>query len=196
MVSIYDAFMAPLEKMGITKARKLLLKEAKGKVLEIGAGTGVNLKFYNFKYIDSMVLSDLEFDKRLLKRAEKNKCKDKVQMEILTTLDLPFKDNTFDYVVHTLVFCSVSDVDQGLREIKRVLKPGGTLLFIEHILPERNPLKKMFDKITPAWKKIAMGCHLNRDFILSLNSNDFDVISSKKFMRTVFISGMAKPKNI
>lgn len=191
MVSVYDAFMAPLEKMGIKKARKCLLKEAKGNVLEIGAGTGVNLKFYNFEEIELMELSDIDFDKRLLDRAFKNGYKDKVNMKVMNTMDLPFEDNSFDYVVHTLVFCSVEDVNEGLSEIRRVLKPTGQLIFIEHILPERNPLRKIFNIFSPAWKKIASGCHLNRDFEVSLKANGFKVIQSHKFMLTAFVSGIA-----
>ena len=153
------------------------------------------LKYYDFEAIDKMELSDIEFDKRLVERALQNGYHDKVNMQVMNTMDLPFKDNSFDYVVHTLVFCSVEDVDKGLSEISRVLKPSGTLIYIEHILPKKNPLKKVFNVLTPSWKKIASGCHLNRDFEGSLQINGFKVIESNRFMLTAFVSGTAKHKD-
>jgi len=184
--------MYPLEKKGIKTARQELIPRANKKILEIGSGTGINLNYYNFDKIDKLILSDYTISKRL--RNLHNSSKNNFDLVKLDVQNLPFEDNSFDYVVHTLVFCSVTDVEKGLSEIRRVLKDKGELIFIEHILPERNPLKKLFDFVTPAWKKIGRGCHLNRDYITSLERNNFNILFNKKFMNTAFIYGVAIPK--
>ncbi len=181
--------MMPLEKSGIKKARKELMPRAKQKVLEIGAGTGANLKYYDFNKIERLTLSDYTISKQL-KEIHKNS-KNSFDLVELDVEKLPFEDNTFDCVVHSLVFCTVINVDQGLKEIKRVLKDDGELIFIEHVLPEKNPLKKLFNLATPTWKIIGKGCHLNRDYIASLEKNNFNILYHKKFMITTFIFGVA-----
>ncbi len=189
MISFYDLFMVPLERKGISKARKELIPTATKNVLEIGAGTGVNLQYYDFSKITSLTVSDYEISKHLKTLHQQDESK--FELVRLDVEALPFLDNSFDYVVHTLVFCSVVNVDRGLKEIKRVLKPDGKLIFIEHVLPKKNPLKKVFNIATPAWKKIGKGCHLNRNYLRSLEKNDFFVLFHKKFMNTAFISGVA-----
>jgi len=194
MVSFYDSFMHPLERRGINHARKEIIPLAKKNVLEIGSGTGANLEFYNINEIDKLVLSDYKISKKLVDNIDSVGYKDKIELVELDVLDLPYEDNSFDYVVHSLVFCTVKDVDKGLTEIKRVLKDDGKLLFIEHIIPDKNPLKSLFKILTPAWKLIGSGCHLNKDYISSLKRNDFDILFHKKFMKTAFIYGVAFSK--
>jgi len=192
MVSFYNVFMYPLEKMGINKARRELVPRAKKKILEIGSGTGANLKYYHFSEIQELTLSDNTISKPLLKLHNKDEeLFDLVQLDVQ---ELPFDDNTFDYIIHTLVFCSVTDVDKGLKEIKRVLKCDGELLFIEHVLPSKKPLKSVFSFVNPAWKKMASGCNLNRDYLKSLKKNNFEISYHKNFMNTAFVYGVAIPK--
>lgn len=187
MISFYDLFMIPLERRGIRKARTELIPKAKGSVLEIGSGTGVNLKHYNFDVVTSLTVSDKKLSNRIKKIAPNT-----VTLDELSVTDLPYEDNSFDYVAHTLVFCSVDDVDKGLSEIKRVLKPEGRLLFIEHIHPEGRKMKKLFSFVNPAWRLFASGCSLIKDYESSLKLNGFDIVNSNKFMNTVFVYGEAK----
>jgi len=187
MISFYDLFMIPLERRGIRKARIELIPHAKGSVLEIGSGTGVNLKHYNLDVVTSLTISDKKLSKKIKKLTPKT-----VTLAELSVTELPYGDNSFDYIVHTLVFCSVDDVDKGLSEIKRVLKPNGRLLFIEHIHPEGRKLKKLFTFLNPAWRVFASGCSLIKNYERSLQSNGFDIIKSNKFMNTVFVYGEAK----
>lgn len=187
MISFYDIFMYPLEKSGIRKARASLLPKTTGSVLEIGSGTGVNIKHYNLKNISELTLSDKKISKKLKKRSG-----DKIKLMELNVEKLPFVNDTFDYVVHTLVFCSVSDVQKGLSEIIRVLKPGGKLVFIEHVLPEKKRVKKLFNFVNPLWTKISSGCNLNRDFESVLKNSDLKLVYSKRFMNTVFVYGEAE----
>lgn len=189
MLSFYDLFMMPLEKRGITKARKELIPKATGEVLEIGAGTGVNIKHYNFDAISNLTLTDKKLSKRIKGIVPKD-----ITLLDINVEELPFKDHTFDYIIHTLVFCSVSDVSKGVKELKRVLKPNGRILFIEHILPEKKGMKRLFSFLNPAWRVIASGCNLTRDYERSLLDNDFEIIESSKFMNTVFVYGEAQNK--
>lgn len=191
MASLYDVFMYPLEMMGIKKARKDLFPSVSGKVLEIGSGTGSNIPYYNIDNIDSLIVSDFHV-KKVLSKKQSNK----ISVLEVDVQNLPFPDQSFDFVIHTLVFCSVADVDKGLREIRRVLKPGGTLLFIEHVLPTGKHLKKAVNLLNPAWTKMSNGCHLNRSFIQTLSKNNFEVKKVDTFMKTLFIYGIAIPVSL
>lgn len=186
MFSFYDIFMKPLEKRGIKQARKRLITQAKGSVLEIGSGTGANIRFYNFDLITDLTITDKKLSKSV-KRLDINKA-EFIEADVS---NLPFSDDSFDTVIHTLVFCSVKDVSKGLLELKRVLKPNGIIIFIEHILPEHNFLKRTFKFINPLWKKVSSGCNLTRSYIDSLEQEGFKIMESSKFMKTVFVSGIA-----
>ena len=191
MMSLYDVFMIPLERNGIKKARQELIPNAKGEVLEIGSGTGVNLKHYNFDEVTTLTVTDRKLSNKIKKIVPET-----VELNEIDVTALPYEDNAFDYVVHTLVFCSVDNVSKGLSEIKRVLKPDRRLLFIEHIHPEGGRMKKLFSFVNPAWKKIASGCNLTRDYESSLLLNGFDITYSGKFMNTVFVYGEARKKDV
>lgn len=186
MVSLYDLFMVPLERRGIRKTRAKLLQHACGKVLEIGAGTGVNVKYYEPQCIDELVITDQKLSKHL-----RHKQQDHITFQQVDATKLPFDANTFDTVVHTLVFCSVNDVDQGLQEIRRVLKPEGTLLFIEHVLPQKHGIRRLFQTVNPIWRLFSKGCSLTKDFESSLMKNGFQIQQQDAFMNTVFVYGVA-----
>jgi ubiquinone/menaquinone biosynthesis C-methylase UbiE len=178
--------MKPLEKRGIKKARKKLVSQAMGSVLEIGSGTGANLKFYNFGLITDLTITDKKLSKRI-KSIEQANAK-YIEADVS---ELPFPDNSFDTIIHTLVFCSVENVSKGLSELDRVLKPNGKIIFIEHILPEHGFLKRTFKFVNPLWKRISSGCNLTRSYVESLEQEGFEIVESSKFMKTVFVSGIA-----
>lgn len=189
MFSLYDLFMKPLEKSGVKQARKRLMTQAKGSVLEIGSGTGANIKYFNFDLITDLIITD----KKLSKRIKSLKIEHATFVETDVS-KLPFLDHTFDTIIHTLVFCSVKDVSKGLIELKRVLKPNGKIIFIEHVLPERAFLKRTFKILNPLWKRVSSGCNLTRTYIESLEQEGFKIVESSKFMQTVFVSGIATYK--
>lgn len=188
MFSLYDWFMKPLEKRGIHRARSILIPQASGKVLELGAGTGANGPHYDNERIEELVITDRKRRKHLAIVSTK------ATFVVADAMNLPFDDNSFDTVVHTLVFCSVPDVDQGLREIKRVLKPGGQLIFIEHVLPHKHGWRRLFRTINPLWRVVASGCNLTRDFPASLTKHGFSVHPEGRFMNTIFYYGIATMK--
>lgn len=188
-MNLYDAFMKPFEKKALHGLRKKYIHGIKGKVLEIGGGTGINIAHYN--NVD-LVMTDLEVSEVL-----KNRLKDSnLKYEICNcgVTDLPFEDHSFDYVVSTLVFCSVEDVAKGLKEIQRVLKTSGRLIFIEHVHPKEQPWRYIFNILTPLWKRLASGCHLNRDYIKALESENFILEDKTYVFGTKFVAGSAKIK--
>ena len=161
---IYDMFLAPSEKACVKKWRGELLAKVSGTVLEIGAGTGANIEFYTAN-VTELILSEPQdhMMSKLKDNLPNSLCKNiKLTKYRVESIDLP--DSSVDYVVSTLVLCSVPDLGKALSEILRVLKPKGALVFIEHIASKTDPgIKKWQNRLNPFWKIVAGNCHLNRE---------------------------------
>jgi ubiquinone/menaquinone biosynthesis C-methylase UbiE len=188
--SYYDFFMKPIEKRYITKWREELLGHAHGEVLEIGAGTGINFPLY--KECKNVIA--LEPNRHMIEKAETKLKIATVPIKIVegTAEKLPFTNNQFDTIVVTLVLCSVDDPRLALEEMKRVLKPDGKVLFLEHVKMEQ-PLYSSFQKIlTPMWKHICDGCHLNRRTEKSIIDSGFKVLSKESHLSGFAISLVAQ----
>lgn len=168
----YDRLNAKAESRWLGRMRDRLLEEAHGDVLEIGGGTGANLLHY--RHVDRVVIT--EPDAEMRKRLEGRVGSAAVKVELLDAPaeELPFPDHSFDTVVSTLVLCTVDDPERALVEIRRVLRPGGRLLFIEHggDTGRRGDWQRRLD---PVWTKVARGCHLNRRVGHMLEDAGFDV---------------------
>jgi ubiquinone/menaquinone biosynthesis C-methylase UbiE len=157
---IYDRFMRDAERAGLAAWRSELVAPLTGDVLEIGAGTGANLEHYGTG-VERLVLCepDRHMHGRLLQRAASSSA------EVIEAPSevLPFPDESFDAVVCTLVLCSVPDPDRSLREARRVLRPEGRLVFIEHVAAQDRPARLRWqERIEPFWVRMADGCHLTR----------------------------------
>lgn len=189
---LFDTFMFPLEKLGIRELRMKIIPQAEGSILEIGAGTGVNLKHLNPDKISSLVLSDLELGKNILRKAKHLHCPISLQESDVQTL--PFPDETFDGVIATLVFCSVENPQEGLAEIHRVLKPKGRFYYIEHVISESPGLAAAQNFLNPGWKHMASGCNLNRDTEALLDPAGFKIITRYQKGRRILIGGIAEKK--
>lgn len=174
--AIYDRMMAPGEKI-FGPIREEMLKDVSGEVLEIGAGTGANFQYYR----NGAHVVATEPDPFMLERAHKRAAESPVNIELhqAAAEDLPFPDATFDYVIDTLVLCTVENPPRALAEIKRVLKPGGEFRLYEHVRYQ-NPIGAISqDIITPVWSWFGAGCHPNRDTGRLLQEAGFDVVSSR-----------------
>lgn len=156
--AIYDPLLALGERAGMGELRRSILKDARGEVLEIGAGTGLNLSVYPTA-IERLTLADPE--PSMVRRLEGLEGRPVVVRAGAEAL--PFQDGAFDTVVSTLVLCTVADPDAALREVRRVLRPGGALLLIEHVRSSRPRLGRLQDRLHRPWRAIGYGCHCNRD---------------------------------
>jgi SAM-dependent methyltransferase len=172
--AIYDPVMGRTEKAGLTAHREALLSQATGDVLEVGAGTGANLALYG-DGVRTLTLTEPE--KPMVRRLEKHIAHRHPSAELLRAPaeDLPFNDSSFDTVVSTLVLCTVDDQPRALREMRRVLRPGGRLLFIEHVRSEEAKLARLQDRMAPINVRIGHGCHCNRPTLEGIRDAGFAV---------------------
>ena len=194
----FDLMMAPLERSSLTTLRREVVAEASGTVLELGAGTGVNLPYYDRSRVSSVHLTDLNpYRERILGKRREVEGGAGVDPQLQVSVAeadverLPFGDGSFDAVVFTLLFCSVAHPERGMREILRVLKPGSTAFFIEHVLPPAPVLAGALHAITPAWRRVAGNCHLDRDTVGLLRKTGFRVTLKRHAAWGIFVAGSA-----
>ncbi len=169
----YDRQMAKVEDAGLRAHRETLLAEAHGRVLEIGAGTGGNLGFYG-PAVESLTLTEPE--PPMLRRLERKVREKSPASTVLRApaADLPFEDGSFDVVVSTLVLCGVDDQPRALRELRRVLRPGGRLLFIEHVRSNDASVARLQDRMNVI-NRFMVGCECNRPTLESIQAAGFAV---------------------
>jgi ubiquinone/menaquinone biosynthesis C-methylase UbiE len=159
--ALYDPLLWVGERAGMAQRRRELLAEADGRVLELGAGTGLNLPYYPDE-IEGLTLTEpaapmIPKLERRLSRANREG-----RVLVATAEELPFEDDSFDTVVSTLVLCTVDDPQRAIEETARVLKPGGKLLFLEHVRADTQRLARWQDRLHRPWHAFAAGCHANR----------------------------------
>jgi len=146
----------------VMKDRSEIVPKAQGEILELGCGGGINLQFYDRAKVDK--LTGLDPSAELLDYTRSEAKALGFEMDILDGIGeaMPFENDSFDTVLTTFTLCSVQDGKQVLKEMRRVLKPGGKILFLEHgRAPDKGP-EKWQQRIEPMWKHIAGGCHLHR----------------------------------
>lgn len=170
----YDRGMKASEEAGLRRMRRELLAQARGRVLELGAGTGLNLEHYP-EGIESLTL--VEPDPHMTKQLRPRVVAAGREAEVVEAPaeHLPFPDDSFDTAVLTLVLCTVPDPTASLAEIKRVLKPGGQLLFLEHVRSRHPDLARWQDRLESPWRFLADGCHCNRDTVSAISAAGFDL---------------------
>lgn len=181
-----DYFMRPLEKNKFKKIRKELLSKAHGCVLEIGAGTGINFPLYDS--VEKVVA--IEPSSFMIARSQSKVGRSHVPIELVcaSAEELPFADHSFDTVVATLVFCTISNPEKALDEIKRVCKPDGRILLFEHVKMENRFLAQLQNWMTPAWKKICDGCCLNRDTLHLLRNHQLSLVDVEDYYNGLFVA--------
>lgn len=147
----------------IREQREKVVPQARGRVLEIGIGSGLNLPYYDRGKVSSLLgLEPAPEMSRKAKRAARRAGMD-VQFIEAGAERIPLESRSVDTVITTYTLCTIPESEAALREMRRVLKPGGRLLFLEHGLAPDASVREWQDRVTPLWKRIGGGCHLNRD---------------------------------
>lgn len=172
--AIYDPVLGQAEKRGLSALRAEVVGQASGRTLELGAGTGLNLPHYTDAVTD---LTLTEPEAPMARQLGEKLAASGRQGRILTVgaERLPVQDASVDTVVATLVLCTVRDVDASLGEVRRVLKPGGRLLFLEHVRNADPARARWQERFTPFQKLWACGCHLDRATPEAIRGAGFDV---------------------
>lgn len=159
----------------VMKARSQIVPLAHGRVLEIGIGSGLNLSFYDPQRVEVVVGVDPSAEMQALARERAARCQVPVEMIALELGQIQAADASFDDIVCTFTLCTIPDAIAALREMRRVLKPGGRLLFCEHGLAPDLPVVRWQKRLTPLWKPLAGGCHLDRDIPALIGAGGFHI---------------------
>ncbi|MHB8383912.1 MAG: class I SAM-dependent methyltransferase [Candidatus Binataceae bacterium] len=185
----YETLSARGDRRGGDKMRSRLVGALTGRVLEVGFGNGLNFRYYPAGAQVVGVEPDWEMLRRSIPRAR----------SVPARIDpiagdgqmLPFRDATFDAAVACLVLCTIPDESAALAEISRVLKPGATLYFVEHVRAPGRVLATVQDAIDPLWSRAFAGCHPNRDTGAALARAGFKIEELRPSLRGMFVGGRA-----
>lgn len=186
----YDRGMWFAERFGITRLRQALLQDVHGDVLEIGVGTGANLSFYD----DDVHLTAVDISQqRLAGAAAKIQIRNNRNISCADAHDLPFPSDHFDIVVSTLVFCSIPNPQQALAEIKRVLRPDGQLIMLEHVRGLTPISHYLTDWLHPVWFALQGECHLNRETAAAVENAGFQINQTGQYAAGLLQTIIANP---
>jgi len=147
----------------IRRQREKVVPLARGRVLEIGVGSGLNLAYYDPGKVSQVF--GLDPSAEMIAKAKRAARSSRLGIEFLNAPaeSIPLQSRSVDTVLVTYSLCTIAETEPALQEMSRVLKPGGRLVFCEHGLAPDASVRKWQDRITPLWKRFAGGCHLNRD---------------------------------
>ena len=157
---LYDAVMRAAERGPLARWRRSVVRPARGRIIEIGAGTGLNFPHYHGSATVIATEPDLEMLARARARVEHAGT-----IILLVAADaeaLPFREHTFDAAVVGFALCTIARPERALAELRRVLSPGGALRLLEHVRVAHPVVARVQDWLTPVWRRVAGGCHLNR----------------------------------
>jgi len=186
-MSLYEEYFLPklldfcCGMEGFQNKRSQIVPLAHGRILEIGIGSGLNFDHYNFDKVEEIIGVDPAVSSVAMARSRSSQYNSKISFieSSAESIDLP--SNTFDCVVIGYSLCTIPDPLKALAEARRLMKPEGSLFFMEHgLAPEQN-IQKWQHRLTPGWKKIGGGCNLNRDIenLISISGFEFKSLSKK-----------------
>ncbi len=172
--AMYDRGLKGTEEAGLREMRRATLAEAGGRTIDVGAGTGANLGLFP-RAVTELVLAEPDPHMASKLRPKLRAAGSTAKLIEAPAERLPFEDSTFDTAVFTLVLCTVPDPTAALAEAARVLKPGGRLLFVEHVRADDPGLARWQDRLESPWRFLADGCHCNRDTVAEIEASPLKV---------------------
>jgi ubiquinone/menaquinone biosynthesis C-methylase UbiE len=176
--ALYDRGLKATEEAGLREMRRGLLAGARGRTIDIGAGTGANLDLWPEPVTELVVA---EPDPHMLKKLRaKVGAGEGVEIVQAPAQRLPFAEGSFDTAVFTLVLCTVPDPGAALAETARILRPGGKLLFIEHVRAQDEGLARWQDRLEKPWRFLGDGCHCNRDTVATIEASPFELVEVER----------------
>ena len=185
-MGIYSKYILPIlinkicVASSFTKQRNKIIQLAYGNVLEIGVGTGLSLPVYDGSKVTKLTAIEPSEDIWEKCNIDLKKLPFDFEFLIASAEELPFKDNSFDTVVITYTLCTIQDVEKALKEMRRVLKPTGMLLFSEHGLAPDKRIRFVQNSLNPIWKQFSGGCNLNRNIPQLIEESGFEIIKLEK----------------
>ena len=187
---VYELIDLPLELLFFRKWRKEVLSGLSGNILEIGAGSGRNLKYYSSNYL----VTGIDNSEGMLEEARKKaRGMENVTLLLMDAENLEFPDNSFDYVITTFVLCTIPDPVKALKEMRRVLKPSGELIALEHV-HSSNPFIVKFEELIDPFLFSLLGDHTTRNTLKNIEEAGFTIEEAKRLsFKDVFRKIRAKP---
>jgi len=183
-VELYETLMERGDAAGLRAKRRALVGDLRGDVLEIGCGTGMMFEHYG----EGAGVRGVEIDERFLERARRRATRS-IEPVLGDAQALPFPDDSFDAVAACLVFCSIPDAERALGEAKRVLRPGGELRLLEHVVSDRAIPRALMHAADPVWLHLnEQGCHMNRDTFALVRAVFPDAEITERFQ--IFSAGL------
>lgn len=190
-MGFYDKYILPfmlnaaMKQKPIRYQRKKVVPQAEGRILEVGIGSGLNLEFYDPSKVERVWGLDPSAELRAYAEKEAQQVPFDVEFIGLEAEDIPLDDASMDTVLMTYTLCTIPDAITALKNMRRVLKPGGKLIFCEHGMAPDESVQRWQNRLNPIWKRIAGGCNLNRQIPALIEQGGFKV----EDMETMYIPG-------
>ncbi|MFQ6039958.1 MAG: class I SAM-dependent methyltransferase [Candidatus Poribacteria bacterium] len=190
IAAVYDLMEKPVEMLFFRHWRRKLFSQVKGRVLEVGVGTGKNIPYYP----KELKVIAVDISEKMLQSGQKRAsvAGKTVQFALMDAQHLAFKDEIFDTIVATFVFCSVSDPVEGLKELLRVIKQDGRILLLEHVKSKHRIMGKLMDILNPLTVKMA-GFNINRDTVTNVKNAGLSILLENNLKGDVFKELLAVP---
>ena len=185
--------MTAADRFGLSRRRQRLARDASGRVLEIGAGTGLEFRHYPAAVCIVAIEPDVAMIERAKTRAAAASAA--VTLVVADAAALPFRDGTFDAAISALSFCTIPQPERAASEIRRVLSDSGTARLLEHVRATHQPLAAIRSALTPLWRRVAGGCHLDRRTADMIRRAGFDVVVERAAFDGSVVELIARPSN-